>query len=92
MLDLTFEAGEVRRIEFRAKSRDPLETMVITGAEWTLRGFQSQEPLASGRAEILGDRILSLVPLTEKGRYLFELTVTIPPEVIKERIDIRVVK
>ncbi len=92
MLDLIFEAGEVRRIEFRAKSRDPFETMVITQAEWTLRSIRTEETLASGSAEIRGDRIMSLVPLIDEGRYIFELTATIPPEVIKERIDIRVVK
>ena len=92
MLDLLFEAGEIRRIEFKAKSRRPWETMVIASASWQLWDAKTGEPLSTGPAEIKNDSIISLVPLLTEGRYIFELTAQIPPEVIKERLDIRVVK
>ncbi len=91
MLDLIFEAGEIRRIEFRAKSRRPWETMVIASATWKLWDAKTGEQISEGRSEIKNDSIISLVPLLEEGRFIFELTATITPEVIKERLDIRVV-
>lgn len=92
MLDLLFEAGEVRRIEFKAKSRRPWETLVIASAGWRLWDAKTGEQLSSGSAEIRNDSIVSLVPLLNEGRYIFEVTAQIPPEVIKERLDIRVVQ
>ena len=92
MLDLIFEAGEVRRIEFKAKSRHPWETMVIASASWQLWDAKTGEQLSNGPAEIKHDSIISLVPLLNEGKFIFELTAQIPPEIIKERLDIRVVK
>ena len=91
MLNLQFEAGEVRRIEYKAQSNKEGETIVITWAKWELKDPRTEHVIDFGKSDIDGVTIISLVPLMNEGKYIFELTVKIAPEVIKERLDIRVV-
>lgn len=91
MLNLQFEPGEVRRIEYKAQSNKPDETIVIAWAKWELKDPKTEIVIDFGKSEIDGQTIISLVPLMNVGKYIFELTVKIAPEIIKERLDIRVV-
>ncbi|MBR1810992.1 MAG: hypothetical protein IJ766_04990 [Clostridia bacterium] len=91
MLNLQFEAGEVRRIEYKAQSNKPEETVVIAWAKWELKDPQTEHTIDFGKSEIDGQTIISLVPLMNEGKYIFELTARIAPEIVKERLNIRVV-
>ena len=91
MLNLQFEAGEVRRIEYKAQSTKPEESLVIAWAKWELKDPKTDLVIDFGKCEIDGVNIISLVPLMNEGKYIFELTARIAPEIVKERLDIRVV-
>ena len=91
MLNLEFEAGEIRRIEYKAESQRTGEAIVVAWAKWELKDPQTDHVIDFGRSEIDGTTIISLVPLMNEGRYIFELTARIAPEIIKERLGVRVV-
>ena len=90
MLNIPIEKGEVRRFQFEARSNIPNEQLVIASATWSL--LQNGEVTASGIGEVDRRTISVLVPFENDGIFTLELTVEIPPEIIKERIDLQVVK
>ena len=91
IINYTFEKGEVRQFQFRICSNVKNETLVVQSATWRLID-RSMEDVATGECEVLpNNRIQMLIPLTESGSYTVELTAVIPPETIKERVQIKVV-
>ena len=88
MLNLPIEKGEIRRFQFEARSNIPNEQLVITAVSWSL--LQNGEATETGTGTVDGRKISVLVPFSSAGLFTLELTVEIPPEVIKERIDIQV--
>lgn len=92
MLNLIFEKGEVRRFEFTARSQKPNDPVVITSAAWALYNTETDALAAKGAGEVVRNTISVLVPFETEGKYMLEVTATIPPEIVKERIEMRVVK
>lgn len=89
MSDYTFIKGEKPNLGFVVRNVED-ETIVITEAIFCLTNDQGEIAL-SGNCIIEEDSVFVLLPLNEVGEFTLEITVTVPPEIIKERIDIRVV-
>lgn len=90
MLNLIFEKGEVRKFEFTARSQKPNDMVIVTSAKWTLFNLENNSEEASGVGDILRNTISVLVPFYVPGKHMLEITATIPPEIIKERIEMKV--
>lgn len=90
MLNLIFEKGEIRRFEFTARSQKPHDTVVVTSAKWSLVNLETEQEEASGIGDIIQNTISVLVPFNVPGKHMLEVTAVIPPETIKERIELKV--
>ncbi len=84
MNSIRFALGEQRYLEFEVRPKRQNDTVVITEAVWTLS--QNGEPTDGGDCEVDGRIIRMLISPAGKGVYQLELTVTVPPEIRKERL------
>ena len=88
MNSIRFALGEQRYLEFEIRPRRANDTVVITEAIWSMQ--QNGVMAETGSCEVDGKTIRALITPTEKGVYQLELSVTVPPEVRKERLMIYV--
>lgn len=84
MNSIRFALGEQRYLEFEVRPKRQNDTVVITDAVWTLS--QNGGPVDGGDCEMDGKTIRALIAPAEKGVYQLELSVTVPPEIRKERL------
>ena len=87
-MEREFYLGEEKWLEFKARPRREGDTLVITRAGYTLT--DAQGAAQTGDCEIDGPVVRALISPPAAGVYVFELSVTIPPETVKERVVVRV--
>ncbi|GEM_PF-3998292 len=84
MNSIRFALGEQRYLEFELRPKRQNDTVVITEAVWSLT--QNGGPVDGSACEVDGRTIRALIAPAEKGVYQLELSVTVPPEIRKERL------
>lgn len=87
-MEREFLLGEEKWLEFKARPRREGDTLVVTGASYTLTNEGGTTE--TGECEVERNIIRALISPPAAGVYTFELSVTIPPETIKERVVVRV--
>lgn len=87
-MEREFLLGEEKWLEFKVRARREGDTLVITRAGYVLT--RGAEAVDAGDCEIDGPVVRALISPPAAGVYTFELSVTIPPETIKERVVVRV--
>lgn len=90
MENLIFEKGEVRKIEYSVCSSPSNESLVITQASWKLIG-PNGEVVESGTCDVKERKISMLIAFQVSGSFTLEVTTTIPPETIIDRMLVKVV-
>ena len=84
-----FEKGEIRRLEWSVCAEE--STIVITGTNWKLINKDNLTMVDEGACEIDGRKLTAIVSFPQTGRYDVEITATIPPEIVIERLSVTVV-
>ena len=84
MNSIRFVQGEQRYLEFEVIPRRANDTVVVAAASWELQ--QNGVPVDGGDCEADGRTIRALIAPAERGVYQLELSVTVPPEIRKERL------
>ncbi len=84
MNSIRFMHGEQRYLEFEIIPRRQNDTVVVTAASWELQ--QNGVPVDGGDCEVNGRTVRALIAPAEKAVYQLELSVTVPPELRKERL------
>lgn len=91
MENLIFEKGEVRKFEYQLRSSTVNELLVITAASWKMLSGKG-EIISSGVCDISGTTVSMLVSMKYTGTFTLEVTATVPPETIIDRMSLRVVE
>ena len=88
MEQVEFLLGEQRTIEYELVPVCEEDTVVISGAEYLL--CRDGQEIERGPLLINGRNVSVTLCPKERGNYLFEVTVTVLPQVRKERLMIHV--
>ncbi len=91
MENLIFEKGEIRKFEYSIRTSPATDIIVVTTANWKLLGCKN-EIICSGVCDISGTIISMLVSMQKAGTFTLEVTATVPPETIIDRMILRVVE
>lgn len=85
MLDNSMYVGESWYYDFEVRPTDPTASVVITAATWTLSDGETE---STGECSINGRLVKALITPPATGRYTLTVSVTVPPEVIINKLQI----
>lgn len=92
MVERTYKTGEIRRIEFAARSSVQNDVITITNAAWSITSLSTGTDVQRGECTVNGTRITALVPMETSGVFTLDVTADIPPETIIGRLVYEVVE
>lgn len=92
MVERTYKSGEVRRIDFSARSSVQNDAITITDAQWSVTSISTDAEVQNGQCTISGTLITALVPMAAPGVYRLDVTAIMPPETIIGRLEYEVVE
>ena len=88
--DGKYKVGEVLRFEITANSSVSPDTVVMTEARWELTAEVGQTVLASGAADIDGNKASFVVPFERSGRFCLTAWAEVPPETVAASVHLEV--
>jgi hypothetical protein len=86
---LEFDVGEIKYVTAIIRTKNENDIIIINEATWELLDAP-EHPIDSGHCLVSGDEVTALIETSKKGNYILKFKVKIGPEVIIEKIAIRV--
>lgn len=92
MVTLDFDLGEKKYVTAIVRTENENDVVIINNekTKWELYKSITSDPIASGSCLIAGDEVSALIEATEKGNFILKFSVSIEPELIIEKVALRV--
>lgn len=85
-----FKLGEKKYIDWVLKKNRVNDVLVVERATWQLKDLASGEIKDAGTCEIERDTVSVLLHPENKGNFVLEVTISVPPEVVVGVVHISV--
>lgn len=86
---LEFNVGEKKYVDAIIRTKNENDVVIINEAKWEL--YETLESkIGNGNCSVSGDKVSALIETNKKGNYILSFIVTIGPEIIIEKIALRV--